>query len=95
MAVPGQLWVPPLAQSTPLIFIDESENPEKSEIITFEAFWAKNAKNAKIGVLPTILRVILSYFDFQGIPKSSKSAIFDNFMKFPYKIPLWKVNFES
>ena len=44
MAVPGQLWVPPLAQTTPLIFIDESQNPEKSEIITFEAFWAKNAK---------------------------------------------------
>ena len=44
MAVPGQLWVPPLEQNDPLIFIDESQNPEKSEIITFEAFWAKNAK---------------------------------------------------
>ena len=44
MAVPGQLWVPPLAKSTPLIFLDESQNPEKSEIITFEAFWAKNLK---------------------------------------------------
>ena len=45
MAVPGQLWVPPLEQNDPLIFIDDSQNPEKSEIITFEAFWAKNAKN--------------------------------------------------
>ena len=45
MAVPGQLWVPPLDKNDPLIFIDESQNPEKSEIITFEAFWAKNAKN--------------------------------------------------
>ena len=44
MAVPGQLWVPPLDKNWPLIFIDESQNPEKSEIITFEAFWAKNAK---------------------------------------------------
>ena len=34
----------PLTQDDPLIFIDESQNPEKSEIITFEAFWAKNAK---------------------------------------------------
>ena len=44
MAVPGQLWVPPSDKNDPLIFIDESQNPEKSEIITFEAFWAKNAK---------------------------------------------------
>ena len=44
MAVPGQLWVPPLDKNDPLIFIDESQNPEKSEIITFEAFWAKNLK---------------------------------------------------
>ena len=44
MAVPGQLWVPPLDKNWPLIFIDESQNPEKSEIITFEAFWAKNLK---------------------------------------------------
>ena len=45
MAVPGQLWVPPLDKNDPLIFIDDSQNPEKSEIITFEAFWAKNLKN--------------------------------------------------
>ena len=44
MAVPGQPWVPPLDKNTPLIFIDDSQNPEKSEIITFEAFWAKNLK---------------------------------------------------
>ena len=88
MAVPGQLRVPPPEENGPLIFLDDSQNPEKSEIFTFEAFWAKNAKNVKFGVPSTILRVILSYFDFQGTPKSSKSAIFDNFMNLPYKIPL-------
>ena len=45
MAVPGQLWVPPLALRDPLSFLDESSNPEKIQIITFEAFWAKNVKN--------------------------------------------------
>ena len=45
MAVPGQLWVGTLDENDPLTFLDESSNPEKIQIITFEAFWAKNVKN--------------------------------------------------
>ena len=78
MAVPGQLWVPPLDKNDPLIFVDDSQNPEKSEIITFEAKWAKNRKNvifddfikkwcSKMGATfcdhPKIMKiVILAYF---------------------------------
>ena len=56
----------------------------------FWGFLSQNVKNVKFGVPSTILRVILSYFEFQGTPKSSKTAIFNNSMKFPYKIPCKK-----
>ena len=88
MAVPGQLWVPPLAPDTPLIFIDESQNPEKSEIITFEAFWAKNAK---IVIFDTFDQKVTSKIpanDFTD-PKNVKNTHFQTFSLIFPNFSLW------
>ena len=83
MAVPGQLWVPPLDKNDPLIFIDDSQNPEKSEIITFEAFWAKNAK---IVIFDTFDQKVTSKIpanDFTDLKNTQNHSFSDIFTNFP------------
>ena len=81
MAVPGQLWVPPLDKNDPLIFIDDSQNPEKSEIITFEAFWAKNSKNHVFDDFVKFLtwKIPRSQFSTPKIMKNAKNSDFRDF----------------
>ena len=76
MAVPGQLWVPPLEKNDPLIFVDDSQNLEKSEIITFEAFWAKISKNHVFDNFVKILtwKIPASRFSTLKIMKNTKNS---------------------
>ena len=87
MAVPGQLWVPPWEKNWPLIFLDESQNPEKSQIITFEAFWAKSEKVALLITTSQIYRILPIESD-----KTLKKCKIDQktpyFQKFHPKSPL-------
>ena len=74
----------------PLIFLDESSIPEKIEIITFEAFWAKIVKNDHFHSfldLPSISWFVdmeNSKVQSQKVQKCQKSLILKHFHYFPY-----------